>query len=76
MVFTSQISPKLSFQLTFWTFKFIFEAAPLSIPQGPEGVASALAACKILKEMSRLETETEVARIMKEAKYEQLAVGK
>ncbi|NXI48431.1 TRPM5 protein, partial [Galbula dea] len=41
---------------------------------GQEGVASALAACKILKEMSRLETETEVAQIMKEAKYEQLAV--
>ncbi|XP_054683706.1 transient receptor potential cation channel subfamily M member 5 isoform X2 [Grus americana] len=41
---------------------------------GQEGVASALAACKILKEMSRLETETEVAHIMKEAKYEQLAV--
>ncbi|XP_009926293.2 transient receptor potential cation channel subfamily M member 5 [Haliaeetus albicilla] len=41
---------------------------------GSEGVASALAACKILKEMSRLETETEVARIMKEANYEQLAV--
>ncbi|NWX14641.1 TRPM5 protein, partial [Aegotheles bennettii] len=41
---------------------------------GQEGVASALAACKILKAMSRLETETEVARIMKEAKYEQLAV--
>ena len=51
-------------------------AAPLSFLQGQEGVASALAACKILKEMSRLETETEVARIMKEAKYEQLAVGK
>ncbi|NWI85952.1 TRPM5 protein, partial [Pitta sordida] len=41
---------------------------------GREGVASALAACKILKEMSRLETETKVACIMKEAKYEQLAV--
>ncbi|NXN14320.1 TRPM5 protein, partial [Indicator maculatus] len=41
---------------------------------GQEGVASALAACKILKEMSRLETETRAARIMKEAKYEQLAV--
>ncbi|KYO22149.1 hypothetical protein Y1Q_0000745 [Alligator mississippiensis] len=41
---------------------------------GQEGVAAALAACKIVKEMSRLETETEVARIMKEAKYEQLAV--
>ncbi|NXX45332.1 TRPM5 protein, partial [Tricholaema leucomelas] len=41
---------------------------------GQEGVASALAACKILKEMSRLETESRVAPIMKEAKYEQLAV--
>ncbi|XP_027557816.1 transient receptor potential cation channel subfamily M member 5 [Neopelma chrysocephalum] len=41
---------------------------------GQEGVASALAACKILKEMSRLETETQAACIMKEAKYEQLAV--
>ncbi|XP_065611271.1 transient receptor potential cation channel subfamily M member 5 isoform X1 [Cyrtonyx montezumae] len=41
---------------------------------GQEGVASALAACKILREMSRLETKTEVARVMKEAKYEQLAV--
>ncbi|NXI51298.1 TRPM5 protein, partial [Chloroceryle aenea] len=41
---------------------------------GQEGVASALAACKILREMSRLETETEVARIMKEANYEQLAI--
>ncbi|NXP69793.1 TRPM5 protein, partial [Ramphastos sulfuratus] len=41
---------------------------------GQEGVASALAACKIRKEMSRLETETRVAQIMKEAKYEQLAV--
>ncbi|XP_015719392.1 transient receptor potential cation channel subfamily M member 5 [Coturnix japonica] len=41
---------------------------------GQEGVASALAACKILREMSRLETTTEVAHIMKEAKYEQLAV--
>ncbi|NWX55265.1 TRPM5 protein, partial [Promerops cafer] len=41
---------------------------------GQEGVASALAACKILKEMSCLETETKAACIMKEAKYEQLAV--
>ncbi|NXG46592.1 TRPM5 protein, partial [Psilopogon haemacephalus] len=41
---------------------------------GQEGVASALAACKILKEMSHLETETRAAQIMKEAKYEQLAV--
>lgn len=50
--------------------------APLSILQGQEGVASALAACKILREMSRLETKTEVVQVMKEAKYEQLAVGK
>lgn len=57
-------------------FQWMVTTAPLSILQGQEGVASALAACKILKEMSRLETETEVARIMKEAKYEQLAVGK
>ncbi|XP_049748802.1 transient receptor potential cation channel subfamily M member 5 [Elephas maximus indicus] len=41
---------------------------------GQEGVATALAACKILKEMSHLETETEVARTMREAKYEQLAL--
>ncbi|NWU91402.1 TRPM5 protein, partial [Upupa epops] len=41
---------------------------------GQEGVASALAACKILKEMSHLETGTEVARVMKDANYEQLAV--
>nr|XP_023397354.1 LOW QUALITY PROTEIN: transient receptor potential cation channel subfamily M member 5 [Loxodonta africana] len=45
-----------------------------SISQGQEGVATALAACKILKEMSHLETETEVARTMREAKYEQLAL--
>lgn len=50
--------------------------APLSILQGQEGVASALAACKILREMSRLETKTEVVHVMKEANYEQLAVGK
>uniref|UniRef100_A0A674I4L5 Transient receptor potential cation channel subfamily M member 5 n=1 Tax=Terrapene triunguis TaxID=2587831 RepID=A0A674I4L5_9SAUR len=41
---------------------------------GQEGVAAALAACKILKDMSRLETEAEVARRMKEAKYDQLAL--
>ncbi|XP_047375578.1 transient receptor potential cation channel subfamily M member 5 [Sciurus carolinensis] len=41
---------------------------------GQEGVAAALAACKILKEMSHLETEAEVARTMREAKYEQLAL--
>ncbi|KAM3855915.1 transient receptor potential cation channel subfamily M member 5 [Vipera latastei] len=38
---------------------------------GPEGVAAALAACQIVREMSHLETEV---RRMKEAKYEQLAV--
>ncbi|KAJ3593705.1 hypothetical protein NHX12_006039 [Muraenolepis orangiensis] len=41
---------------------------------GPEAVASALAGCKILKEMARLETEAESARSMKEAKYEQFAL--
>uniref|UniRef100_A0A8C9AYP5 Transient receptor potential cation channel subfamily M member 5 n=1 Tax=Prolemur simus TaxID=1328070 RepID=A0A8C9AYP5_PROSS len=41
---------------------------------GQEGVAAALAACKILKEMSHLEPEAEVARAMREAKYEQLAL--
>ncbi|XP_053258213.1 transient receptor potential cation channel subfamily M member 5 [Podarcis raffonei] len=41
---------------------------------GQEGVAAALAACKILREMSHLEKEAEVVRKMKEAKYEQLAV--
>ncbi|XP_067849808.1 transient receptor potential cation channel subfamily M member 5 [Heptranchias perlo] len=41
---------------------------------GPEGVAAALAACKILKEMARLELDTETARSMKEAKYDQLAL--
>uniref|UniRef100_A0A2I3TBJ6 Transient receptor potential cation channel subfamily M member 5 n=1 Tax=Pan troglodytes TaxID=9598 RepID=A0A2I3TBJ6_PANTR len=43
-------------------------------PRGQEGVAAALAACKILKEMSHLETEAEAARAMREAKYEQLAL--
>ncbi|XP_008837419.1 transient receptor potential cation channel subfamily M member 5 [Nannospalax galili] len=41
---------------------------------GQEGVAAALAACKIIKEMSHLETEAEVARTMREAKFEQLAL--
>ena len=47
----------------------------LSIFQGQEGVAAALAACKIIKEMSHLEKEAEVARTMREAKYEPLALG-
>lgn len=38
-------------------------------------MAAALAACKILKEMAHLETEAEVHRTMREAKYEQLALG-
>lgn len=43
--------------------------------QGPEAVAAALAGCKILKEMAHLESEAENARSMKEAKYEQFALG-
>ena len=43
--------------------------------QGQEGVAAALATRKILKEMSHLETEAEVGRTPREAKYEQLALG-
>lgn len=45
------------------------------ILQGPEAVAAALAGCKILKEMAKLESEAESARSMKEAKYEQFALG-
>ncbi|XP_069923331.1 transient receptor potential cation channel subfamily M member 5 [Oryctolagus cuniculus] len=41
---------------------------------GQEGVAAALVACKILKEMSHLETDAKVARGTREAKYEQLAL--
>uniref|UniRef100_UPI00398ECA5E transient receptor potential cation channel subfamily M member 5 n=1 Tax=Pristiophorus japonicus TaxID=55135 RepID=UPI00398ECA5E len=41
---------------------------------GPEAVPAALAACRILKEMARLESDTETARSMKEAKYDQLAL--
>jgi len=48
---------------------------PPVILQGPEAVAAALAGCKILKEMARLESEAESARSMKEAKYEQFALG-
>lgn len=51
--------------------RFIF----FNILQGPEAVAAALAGCKILKEMARLESEAESARSMKEAKYEQFALG-
>lgn len=47
----------------------------LCILQGPEAVAAALAGCKILKEMAKLESEAESARSMKEAKYEQFALG-
>lgn len=38
-------------------------------------MAAALAACKILREMSHLETGAEVTRTVSEAKYEQLALG-
>ncbi|XP_041054309.1 transient receptor potential cation channel subfamily M member 5 [Carcharodon carcharias] len=41
---------------------------------GPEAVPAALAACKILKEMAHLESDTETARSMKKAKYDQLAL--
>lgn len=51
------------------------DPACLLILQGPEAVAAALAGCKILKEMARLESEAESARSMKEAKYEQFALG-
>nr|XP_045751171.1 transient receptor potential cation channel subfamily M member 5 [Mirounga angustirostris] len=42
---------------------------------GQEGVAAALAACKILREMSRLETGAGVHCTVSEAKYEQLVLG-
>lgn len=38
-------------------------------------MAAALAGCKIMKEMAHLESEAESARSMKEAKYEQFALG-
>ncbi|XP_027435443.1 transient receptor potential cation channel subfamily M member 5 isoform X1 [Zalophus californianus] len=41
---------------------------------GQEGVAAALAACKILREMSHLETGAGAHCTMSEAKYEQLAL--
>lgn len=44
--------------------------------QGQEGVAAALAACKTLKEMSHLEPGAEVGRTLREAKHEQLALGR
>ncbi|XP_036030310.1 LOW QUALITY PROTEIN: transient receptor potential cation channel subfamily M member 5 [Onychomys torridus] len=51
-----------------------YEMATYFWAMGQEGVAAALAACKIIKEMSHLEKEAEVARTMREAKYEQLAL--
>ncbi|XP_057173204.1 transient receptor potential cation channel subfamily M member 5 [Ursus arctos] len=42
---------------------------------GQEGVAAALAACKIVREMAHLQTGAEVRRTASEAKYEQLALG-
>uniref|UniRef100_A0A670XW18 Transient receptor potential cation channel subfamily M member 5 n=1 Tax=Pseudonaja textilis TaxID=8673 RepID=A0A670XW18_PSETE len=50
------------------------EMAHLFWAMGPEGVAAALAACQIVRQMSHLETKAEVVHRMKEAKYEQLAV--
>ncbi|XP_054553520.1 transient receptor potential cation channel subfamily M member 5 [Talpa occidentalis] len=41
---------------------------------GQEGVAAALAACKILKEMSHLETQVQAGSALCQAKYEQLAL--
>ncbi|XP_058160944.1 transient receptor potential cation channel subfamily M member 5 isoform X1 [Dasypus novemcinctus] len=41
---------------------------------GREGVAAALAACKIIREMSHLATDAAAARSLREAKYEQLAL--
>ncbi|XP_027296353.1 transient receptor potential cation channel subfamily M member 5 [Cricetulus griseus] len=51
-----------------------YEMATYFWAMGQEGVAAALAACKIIKEMSHLEKEAEVARTMRESKYEQLAL--
>ncbi|XP_053780560.1 transient receptor potential cation channel subfamily M member 5 isoform X1 [Desmodus rotundus] len=42
---------------------------------GQEGVATALVACKILREMSHLETEAKVDRATCRVAYEQLALG-
>ncbi|XP_045677007.1 transient receptor potential cation channel subfamily M member 5 [Phyllostomus hastatus] len=42
---------------------------------GQEGVATALVACKILREMSHLETEAKVDLTARRAAYEQLALG-
>ncbi|XP_060033336.1 transient receptor potential cation channel subfamily M member 5 [Erinaceus europaeus] len=41
---------------------------------GQEGVAGALAACKIQKEMAHLERDAQAGRALREAKYEQLAL--
>lgn len=48
---------------------------PQTISQGQEGVATALVACKILREMSHLEAEAEADRSSRVASYEQLALG-
>ncbi|KAK1335333.1 LOW QUALITY PROTEIN: hypothetical protein QTO34_003119 [Cnephaeus nilssonii] len=48
---------------------------PQTVSQGQEGVATALAACKILREMSHLEAEAEADRSSRGASYEQLALG-
>lgn len=48
---------------------------PQTVSQGQEGVATALVACKILREMSHLEAEAEADRSSRVASYEQLALG-
>lgn len=48
---------------------------PQTVSQGQEGVATALVACKILREMSHLEAEAEADRSARVASYEQLALG-
>lgn len=45
------------------------------VSQGPEAVPAALVGCKIMKEMAHLATEAESARSMKNAQYEQFAIG-
>ncbi|KAJ1131778.1 hypothetical protein NDU88_010111 [Pleurodeles waltl] len=53
------------------------EMATFFWEMGPDAVSSALAATKILKEMSRLEKEAEESKAMRElaAKFEHLAIG-
>lgn len=45
------------------------------VSQGPEAVPAALVGSKIMREMAHLATEAESARSMKNAQYEQFAIG-